>query len=159
MAADAEATIATVLAKSLAETHEAAIRLLSRREYSGAEMRRKLVSKGLQAAVVDRVVDQLVSDALLSDGRFADALVHSRIGRGQGPIKIRAELRERGVSEELIEDTLTQTGEFWLERAEQARCKRFGADLPEDRGQWTKEARFLAQRGFPADLIYRVLGS
>jgi regulatory protein len=141
-----------------ASTREVAIRLLGRREYSGAEMRRKLVAKGLQATVVDRVVDQLVSDALLSDGRFAEALVRSRVERGQGPIKIRAELRDRGISEELIEDTLTHAAEFWLERAERARRKRFGEDPPGDRGQWNREARFLAQRGFPADLIYRVLG-
>lgn len=142
-----------------AVTREAAVRMLGRREYSGAEMRRKLVARGMSEPVVDRVVTQLERDALLSDTRFAEMLVRSRISRGQGPIKIRAELRDRGVAEEVIEDTLTQTAEFWMERAVQARCKRFAEDLPADRDQWNREARFLAQRGFPADLIYRVLGA
>jgi len=45
-----------------------------------------------------------------------------------------------------------------LERANRARAKRFGSAAPASRDEWNRQARFLAQRGFPSDLIYRALG-
>ena len=81
-----------------------------------------------------------------------------RSERGQGPLRIRAELRERGVTDVLVDEVLTTTSEFWLERANRARAKRFGEAVPTSRDEWNRQARFLAQRGFPSDLIYRALG-
>ena len=84
--------------------------------------------------------------------------MRSRIGRGYGPIRIRQDLYQRGIDDDLIDSELTCSTERWLELAQTVREKRFSPTEPGDRNVWNAQARFLARRGFPADLIYRVLG-
>jgi regulatory protein len=136
---------------------ERAVRLLAQREHSVRELTEKLRGKGIDAAMASLVVDDLRGRGMQSDSRFAEAFVHSRIGRAQGPIRIREELRQRGIDDELAEEMLTESGEYWLELAKATREKKFGAAAPGDRDEWSRQARFLARRGFPADLVYRVL--
>ena len=112
---------------------------------------------------VETVLDDLASRDLLSDVRFAQAFVRRGVDRGHGPIKIRAGLRNRGVAEDVIDDTLTYPDDFWLSRARAVQAKRFGsgnsdADTPADRSDWARRARYLAARGFASDIIYRTLG-
>ncbi len=137
---------------------ETAVRLLARREHSTDELRRKLKRRGYRDAAIDEAIATLCAAESVSDARFAESFVRVRSERGQGPLRIRAELRERGVADTLVDDVLTTTSEFWLERAARARAKRFGSAAPMSRDDWNRQARFLAGRGFPADLIYRALG-
>lgn len=162
---------------------ERALRLLATREHSRFELRRKLLrrrasdsSKGREQAQlqeqVDTVLDDLADRDLLSDIRFAEAFVRRGVDRGHGPIKIRADLRNRGVVEDIVDDTLTFSDEFWLRRARAVQAKRFGsrndggsadgdtsdAGAPASRSEWARRARFLASRGFASDIIYRTLG-
>ncbi len=137
---------------------ETAVRLLARREHSTDELRRKLKRRGYGQATIDEVVSRLSTAESVSDERFAESFVRVRSERGQGPLRIRADLRNRGVPDVLVDEVLTTTSEFWLERANRARVKRFGDVAPATRDDWNRQARFLAQRGFPADLIYRALG-
>ena len=137
---------------------DTAIRLLARREHSADELRRKLKRRGYAQTIVDQVIATLSNAASVSDARFAESFVRVRSERGQGPLRNRAELRERGVTDVLVDEVLTTTSEFWLERANRARAKRFGSAAPASRDEWNRQARFLAQRGFPSDLIYRALG-
>jgi regulatory protein len=139
---------------------ESAMRMLALREHSALELEQKLSRKGHDADVVAQVVDELQRLDLQSDDRFVDSFFRGRLNKGHGPVRIRHDLIRKGVAETLVESTLTQNAEFWMELAERARGKRFGAALPVgDSSAWTAQARFLAQRGFPSDLIYRVLGS
>lgn len=142
----------------IAVARNTAVGLLARREHSTDELRRKLKRRGYSQMTIDEVVTTLRAVEYVSDARFAESFVRVRSERGQGPLKIRADLRERGVTDSLADDVLTTTSEFWLERANRARAKRFGDAVPATRDEWNRQARFLAQRGFPADLIYRALG-
>lgn len=135
-----------------------ALRLLGQREHSVRELTSKLTGKGIDAATAGLVVDDLRGRGLQSDERFAEAFVHSRVGRGHGPIRIRQELGQRGIGDELADELLTRSGDDWLELAEHARGRKFGDAAPADRDDWNRQARYLARRGFPSDLIYRVLG-
>lgn len=135
-----------------------AVRLLAQREHSMRELIAKLAAKGVDAATAGLVVDDLRGRGLQSDLRFAEAFVHSRIGRGHGPVRIRQELAQRGIARELADEALDGCAERWLELAEAARRKKFGDAPPADRGDWARQARFLTGRGFPAELIRRVLG-
>jgi regulatory protein len=138
---------------------DTAFRLLAQREHSTDELRRKLKKRGYAAATIATVVESLDAAHSVSDARFAESFVRVRSERGQGPLKIRAELRERGVTDGVVDEVMTATADFWLERAQKARLKRFGSAPPSDRDAWNRQARFLAQRGYPADLIYRTLGA
>lgn len=146
------------VSSSLRTVEEAAVRLLAGREHSARELRRKLCARGHDEALVDEVLRLLTERNLLSETRFVESFVRARAARGQGPMRIRAELRERGVDEERIDAEVTRPADYWLERLERARSKRFGAAPPATRDDWNRQARFLAQRGYPADLIYLALG-
>ena len=136
-----------------------AVRLLAQREHSVRELVSKLTGKGIDAATAGLVVDDLRGRGLQSDARFAEAFVHSRIGRGHGPIRIRQELAQRGIGDEVADEVLTASAEYWVDLAKDARRRKFGDAAPRARDDWNRQARFLARRGFPADLIYRVLGN
>ena len=145
-----------------------ALRALARREYSCVELRRRLGSKGHSDGVIHQVIEGLQADGSLSDERFAAEYVRSRIRKGYGPLRIRMELVERGIADRLAEEQLTQPASFWQHLAADACRRRFGATGADagdasagsgepDKSNWNRRARFLSQRGFPADLIYRTL--
>ena len=98
-------------------------------------------------------VNELVAQGLLSDARYAESFIHSRFQRGQGPQKIRAELRERGVDDALIEAGLELYAPHWQQLIEQVRLKRFGPARPDDFRERSRQMRFLMQRGFTAEQI------
>ena len=136
------------------------VRVLAQREHSETELRRKLLRKGYSAVLVDEVLEYLIANDLQSNERFVESFVRSRTARGFGPVKIRQELAGRGIAESELEQVLTESGDHWIDVAKRAREKKFGDGLPsrdEDGKAWGQQARFLATRGFPADLIYRVL--
>ena len=139
------------------EVRIAAVRLLARREHTREELRRKLTRRGYPASCIEAAIAALEDASYVSDARFAEMFVRVRAERGQGPVKIRAELRERGVAESLVDEVLTETANYWLNHARAARRKRFGDGIPSERNEWNRQARFLAQRGYPSDLIYRAL--
>jgi regulatory protein len=111
------------------------------------------VSRGFEAGVVDETVSDLVAGQLLDDARFAESFVHSRYQRGQGPQKIRAGLRQRGIDAGLIDRCLDEHGTQWRELIEQVRLKRFGPALPANFQERSRQMRFLQQRGFTAEQI------
>ena len=135
-----------------------AVRSLGQREHGRRELELKLNRKGHDPQLIERVMDYLLEHDLQSDARFAGSLIRSRVQRGYGPMKIRQELSAKGVSEQVLEAQLTEPSEYWETLAGESLDKKFG-QAPESREAWAVQARFLARRGFPSDLIYRVLGS
>jgi regulatory protein len=128
--------------------------LLARREHSLQELRTKLNQRSLPEELIEEALTGLASEGLQSDERFTEAFVYSRIQRGQGPMKIRQELRSRGVSDGLVAEYLGgQDRDAWIERAEQVRRQRFGESMPEDWAAKVKQAKFLQQRGFAMEHI------
>jgi regulatory protein len=127
--------------------------LLARREHSEQELSRKLASRNFEPELVESTVSELVSEGLLDNARFAEAFVHSRYQRGQGPYKIRAELRERGIDDGLIAECLDDPDLQWSGLLEQVRIKRFGPELPADFKERSRQMRFLQQRGFTQEQI------
>lgn len=132
---------------------EQAVSYLARREHSALELRRKLDKSGFDTADIEDVLSQLQQADLQSDERFAESYVRSRINRGYGKTRIRMELQERGVADELIRDSLQQAEIDWFALAAEVRSKRFGEQNPEDFKSRAKQQRFLQYRGFSHDEI------
>lgn len=133
----------------------AALKLLARREHSRAELRHKLEIKGWPPPVIECVLSSLEEERYLSDARFAEAYVRGRSERGYGPMRIRAELRERGVGDEVIDQCLRPYRDAWvnqLSRLHARRCK-YAATLAER----ARQARFLHARGYTAEQIRAAL--
>ncbi|HET7650673.1 MAG TPA: regulatory protein RecX [Gammaproteobacteria bacterium] len=140
-----------------ARIRAAALDFLARREHSAGEITAKLLARGYDRDAVATVVAALASGNLLSDVRFVEEFVASRLRRGSGPAKIREELRGRGVDGALVDSALAEYADAWVENAAAARRKRFGAALPRDYAERARQARFLQQRGFSAEQVRRVL--
>jgi len=131
-----------------------AIALLSRREHSRLELRRKLQAHAEAAEELDAVLDELERGGWLSNQRFASSLVH-RVAERQGSAKIVQTLREHGVASEDIaplQQTLEHT-EF--QRAHALWQRKFNTQPEDDRAR-AKQIRFLMSRGFSYDIIRRI---
>ena len=130
--------------------------LLARREHARLELRRKLMQRDFPADEVDAALDRLEADGLLSDERFAEVFVRQRAGRGYGPLRIRQELRERGVDDGVIAAALAPWAEQWLAVAARQHEKHFGRQ-PEDAKERARQQRHLQSRGFGFDIIKEVI--
>ena len=144
-------------ARDPARVRARALGLLARREHSAQELRSKLLERGYEGTAVEAVLSRLEEEGLLSDGRFVREFVASRVRRGSGPLKIREELRGRGVSAELLAEALKAHQGGWAAGAAEARRKRFGGKLPKDMQERARQARFLQQRGFSMEHIRKAL--
>jgi regulatory protein len=135
----------------------AAIDLLARREHGRRELSRKLAARGFPEDVVAHALDELERTGELAEARFIETFVRSRVAKGQGPARIRAELVQRGVTEEEAEQTLRAAGVDWLESIRAVRRKRFGPEIPRDYLERARQARFLEYRGFNGEQIRAAL--
>jgi len=134
-----------------------AVALLARREHSSLELARKLARRGFDRDASARVIADLDESGLLSDDRFVDSFVTHRSGRGQGPVRIRAELRELGIEGARVDQIFDSARVDWAELAAITRRRRFGAGPPRDFAERAKQARFLQYRGFTQEQIRAAL--
>jgi regulatory protein len=136
------------------DTREVALGLLARREHSKRELIIKLRARGCPEKIITQVVDQLSAEGMQSDARFAETFVRSRVNRGRGPLRIRAELIERGLEDEFIVEALLQYEDWWRDLALETYSKKFGeSTLPGDIEERSKRSMFLQRRGFTSDQI------
>jgi regulatory protein len=131
----------------------AAVRLLAGREHSTEELRRKLTRKGYPPEIIEPVIQKLAGKRLVSDERFTANFIHHHAKRGQGPVRIRAALRQQGIDEAQVEEALRCAGLDWAQLARQVRRRKFGAAAPRSLGERAKQARFLQYRGFDAEQL------
>lgn len=129
---------------------------LARREHSHSELLKKLRQKQFSEPDIQQVLNKLQQQGLQSDARFAENYTHYRRNRGYGPIRIRAELLERGLTEEFIEDHLKITDNAWFNAAYQLWQKRFKGVTPTDFKTRAQQMRFLYYRGFTKEQIESV---
>ena len=134
-----------------------ALRLLARREHSRMELGLKLRQRRLEASVIERVLDEYEAEGWLDDNRFADVYARQRVDLGYGPLRVTAELQQRGVhtTPECLDE---MSDDDWAEQAIRLRCKRFGGhDIRNDWDEKARQARFLTRRGFTAAHVERAL--
>ena len=138
--------------------HARAVALLVRREHSRAELAAKL-RRGLaeedDPAEIERVLDALEQDKLLSDERYASVLTRTRAERF-GDARVRFDLKSSGVKAETAERALADLKGTELDRARAGQARRFG-ELPATPQERARQARFLQSRGFSSATIRAVL--
>jgi regulatory protein len=148
--------------KPAADPFAVALRILTRRDHSEAELRRKLQERGFGSGEVVAAVSRMQGLGYLDDRRFARQWAESAIrnGRGFGP-RIRLELLRRGVAEAVITDVLASLNEGYGEREVLTAliARKFGGF--DYRSATDREKRrvvnFLQRRGFSLSLILDVL--
>ncbi len=134
---------------------ERALRLLSGREHSRLELRRKLANHAESPEQLEVLLDELTRKSQQSDERFAK--LRSRVlSRKYGSSRIAYDLRSKGVSDEVIEASVVEAQSTELARAKEAWRKRFGSK-PANALEKAKQMRFLQSRGFSFDTIKQVI--
>jgi regulatory protein len=135
----------------------AALDALARRDYSIEDLRLKLLEKGYDGSVVLPLLDALRDEKLLDDRRYLENFVAYHAARGQGPLRLAAELRRHGLQGTLVKEYL-DTYPDWLAQLNKARLKKFGAKSPKNYAERQQQARFLGYRGFTSAQIRLALG-
>lgn len=127
--------------------------LLARREHSRKELKNKLTRDCSDEDLLENLLQTLTNEGLQSDERFTEHFIHHRLVKGQGPLKIKQELKQKGIEGELIQLYLYEQEHDWYQLVRSVREKRFGSDLPKDLKNKAKQSRFLYSRGFDTDMI------
>jgi regulatory protein len=154
---------------SATDVRRAAMDLLARREHGAEELATKLqrrFSKYRKNDAEDlplehlnglilQEVQKLTDSGLQSNARLAESFIRARANRGQGPLKIRMELRQKGISESEIELAMTEAATDWQAIAIEVAGKKFQLEDPDPK-QRAKRQRFLQQRGFSFEHIQAV---
>lgn len=130
-----------------------AIQLLSRREYSCKELSQKL-ARSSEGADIDSVLNRLEEEGYLSDRRFCESFVRMRVGQGHGLIRIRFDLKQKGITSELLNRCLDDLDIDWFAEAEELYRRKYREPLVDkDFKERSKRMRFMSQRGFSMDEI------
>lgn len=139
-----------------------ALKILTRRDYSEAELRRKLGERGISAEVVEETIGRLKESRYLDDRRFALRWAESAVRNGKGyGFRIRFELSRRGIADELVEEVTAQLSAEYAE-ADALKAlveKKFpGFDpLYADDRRKRRIIGYLQRRGFSLTAIFNAL--
>lgn len=134
-----------------------AMDLLARREHGRVELERKLRLRGAAADLIEIALDRLEADGLLNESRYLECFVGSRARAGYGPLRIREELAQRGLQREIVEMAIREAGINWAAELRELWRRKFAEQLPVDAKMRAKQGRFLSYRGYPADMVGRLL--
>lgn len=141
----------------LESARDRAYAFLAHKPRTKEEVRRRLRREDVEEFVIEDVLARLEERGYVDDAEYAGEYARQRSERGYGPYRVRHDLRERGVAEELIDRAI----ETVFDREELARTVRELAENRWDRLHREDDPRrrrkkvhdYLARRGFPYELI------
>lgn len=123
-------------------------------------MRERLAARDYDAEIVDVVVRQLKSDNYLSEQRYAESFLRSRMKRGEAPWLAAQKARQKGAESSALQAALAELGEGYDDAQV---CRELldqrdpGGLRFEDERVWQRQARFLRNKGHNSATILRVL--
>jgi len=132
---------------------QAAIGYLSRRDHAEVELRIKLQGKHYAQDEIDSVITDCLERGWLNDHRYASLIVRNSIGKGLGELRLQAELRNKGVSEAIINQVFDECDVDWFEHAKDVALRKFGISDADTLKEKAKRYRFMEYRGFDSDQI------
>lgn len=130
------------------QLYSLALKCLTRREHSVLELSRKLQDKTEHPELVPDIIQELIQKKYLDDARFAEVYSRARANKGYGPLRIKRELKEKGISE---------AGNIAYGNIKEIYSRKFGGNPPTDRREKAKQIRYLQYRGFSFEEIKKVL--
>jgi regulatory protein len=135
-----------------------ALRLLSGREQSRAELERKLGSHEEEPGQLAAVLDELEAKDFISPTRVIESVINRRQAK-MGASRIKGELQRKGLDVDLVTEAMDGLKATEVERAREVWRKKFDSktDAGTTPAERAKQMRFLAARGFGADAIRRVV--
>jgi len=132
-----------------------ALRLLSQREHSRAELERKLAAHEEVPGELAKALDELQARDFINEDRVIESVVHRRAGK-LGAARVRQELSAKGLSGEAVAAAMEGLRESEFSRALAVWRKKF--DRPAaDPSERAKQIRFLMTRGFNAEVVRKIV--
>lgn len=130
------------------------------------QLRKYLSDKGFDSSEIDAVAEEFKKYGYIDDMNYAMLYFEYAFGKGRGMIRIRKELREKGIDPDIIDEAydMLETDHDEYETAEAVGRQFLAGTDTEDLDYREKQklrariARRLAGRGFPADIVYKVAG-
>ena len=152
---DPEATSATRPSPPGPSRMARALRLLAQREHARLELERKLQRHVQEGEDLGAVLDQLEAKGFIQPERVAQSVLYRRAPK-LGSQRVLHELRQKGLDETIIRDAAEELRASEHQRAWAVWQRKFGqvASTPQERA---KHMRFLASRGFAADVVSKVV--
>ncbi len=135
-----------------------ALDLLARREHSRSELKNKLNHRFRgEEHEIDLVLDGLENENLLSDQRFTEMFIRTRVAKGIGPIRIVSELRQKGVDASVADLVLAELDIEWSVYLKALSLQKYGETVSEDERERAKRIRFFQYKGYTPELIREVV--
>ncbi|WP_436869826.1 regulatory protein RecX [Acinetobacter courvalinii] len=132
-----------------------AFALLTRRDYSQAELITKLNLYAINPEEVEKLVEELAQNNYQSDQRVAELTLASQLRKGKGLQRIKQALKAKQLDAELITEELQEVD--WLDQAYQLKLKKFGEEVATDPKIKARQIRFLQYRGFDMGVIMKAI--
>ncbi|MFC6052124.1 RecX family transcriptional regulator [Acinetobacter sp. Ac_877] len=132
-----------------------AFAVLTRKEYSKAELIEKLALYADQRNEVLELVDELSKENYQSDQRVAEIMLSSQKRKGKGPNQIKMKLKNKKIDSALIAEELKETD--WVQQAYELKVKKYGTEVSKEPKIKAKQIRFLMYRGFEMDAIIKAI--
>lgn len=132
-----------------------AFAVLTRKEYSKADLIKKLALYAEHQDEVIQLVDELARENYQSDQRVAEMIVRSQMRKGKGPNRIKLALNAKKIDKALVLDDMKEVD--WYEEAYQLKVKKYGTEVTKDPRIKAKQIRFLQYRGFEMDAIMKAI--
>ncbi len=148
-----------IVADERQRTYVQSLRFLEFKQRTRHELRQKLKQKEFAAPIIEEVLDRLEQEKLVDDDLFAKEWTRQRMeGQRKGKLWIRQELRQKGITNELIAEVLDDVSadaEFDTAlTAGRKKWKQVRGDVQEKK---RKTFPYLMRRGFSMDLVRRVM--
>lgn len=135
-----------------------AVSLLASRSHTEREIVESLQRNAYPEEAIARVMQRLNEAGYIDDASFAEQWATARTAKGMGTRRIRYELRQKGIAQEAIDNTIASMGneELLNSAVTAARKASRGKDLHTPEGR-QKLLAALARRGFDYTLSRRAL--
>jgi regulatory protein len=150
---------AVVRAEILRKAKERALNLLSYRARSRKELAGRLRRAGYDEEIVEETLSRLENTGLIDDAQFSQGWVNSRVsGKGLGKVRVRWELRQKGVASEVVEEALSSVDPDERKLAADAARRRWEKDKdPDLRARRRRVASYLQRQGFEWQLVSEMM--
>jgi regulatory protein len=114
-----------------------------------AETRAKLKRYMLPEKEIEMLVNQLIEEDFLNDERFAAHFVKSKLNaKGWGYSKIRFHLKQKGISDDIIYNVLSEIAETDWEEQLRNNIEKWNRSNELSQTTYPKLVRFLLSKGF-----------
>ncbi len=148
--------------KEQLEAYKAAVRFLGIREHNEHELREKLSRKNYDDIIIDDVIELLKHYDYLSETRYAETFLRSRLKKGETPWLAAQKARQKGADSTALKTAFIdaeQSFDAWA-ACKEVLDKRDPAGLyRHDKRVWQRQMRYLQNKGYDMQTILQVMNN